>query len=195
MANELQDDSAAPSGSQGQVGRGRGARGFGARVVGVLLLALGLGLGYEGVVSGLYEPFAEVTPGTITVEECTHDDGERRRVKECEGEFNSDDGKTTQSYVDVDTDEPYPRGHKIDVFEIGDYTYDTSIVGAVASGLRYLFGGLCALGPAIFCLVAGRWPGPRAAATLRSMHPAFSWITFPMAGLGLVGLVVAGIVD
>jgi hypothetical protein len=160
----------------------------------VLLLALGCGLGYAGVVSGIHEPFAEAIPGTITVEHCS-DDGGRRAPLECEGKFVSDDGKTKDPYyAEIETDEPYAKGHRIGVVQIDDYTYETSVVSAVASGLRYLFGGFCALGPAFFCLIAGRWPGPRAAGTLRSMHPAFSWITFPLAGVGILGLIVASIV-
>lgn len=195
MGTELTQDSEASRSDQGQPGRGRGARAFGARVVGVLLLALGLGLGYTGVDSALYEPFAEVTPGTITVDRCTHNDnGGRESVKECEGEFVSDDGENTMSYVDVETDEPYPRGRKVDVVEVGEYTYFRSVVGAVASGLRYLFGGFCALGPAFFCLIGGRWPGLFTAGVLRSMHPALSRFTFPLVGIGILGFIVASIV-
>jgi hypothetical protein len=161
--------------------------------VGVLLLALALGLGYAGAVGGFYEPFAETTPGTITVEHCSHYDAASRPVKECEGNFVSDDGKTTYPYADVSTDEPYPKGHRIDVLEIGDYTYDTSIFGAVASGLRLFCAGLGVLGPAFFCLIAGRWPGPRAAGTLRAMSPAFSRVTFSLTCVGFGGFLVVSI--
>ncbi len=193
MATRLETGNSA-SEAPGNGTRGRGARGFGARVMGVLLLALGLGLGYAGVMSGLYEPFAKTTQGTLTVEHCRHDDGRYSRKKECEGTFRSEEGRVEDPYADVATDDPYPKGHRIDVLQIGDGDYATSIASGVASGLRPLFGGLCVLGPAFFCLVAGRWPSPRAAGALRSLPAAFSWITFSMVGIGLLGLLVASIV-
>ncbi|GGO56012.1 hypothetical protein GCM10012287_48610 [Streptomyces daqingensis] len=175
-------------------GRGRGMRAFGARLIGLLLLALALGLGYAGVVSGIQEPFSKSIAGTITVERCAEGDT-RRAPQECEGVFVSDDGKTKDSdFAEVETEEPYVKGDRIDVVQIDTYSYETSLTSAVAAGLRYLFGGLCALGPALFCLIAGRWPGPRAAGALRSLPPAFSWMTFPLVGVGLLGLIVCGIV-
>lgn len=193
MPTELTKDAAASASGGGQGRAGRVLRSLGARVIGLLLLALGLGLSHEGVTSGIYEPFTASKPGKITVERCSQETG--RSPTKCEGEFVSDDGKTKDTlFARVETGEPYPKGHRIDVVRVGEFSYATSFAAAVAEGLRYLFGGLCALGPALFCLIAGRWPGPRAAGVLRSMHPAFSWITFPMVGVGIVGLIVAGIV-
>lgn len=178
----------------GDLRRGRrGPRSVGVQLLGVLLLALGLGLCYAGVVSGLYGPLGNATQGAITVDYCTHHDAKKSNGRKCHGSFAATKGGESASYAVVDTDEAFPKGQKISVVRIGESSYFTSSVDAVASGLRYLFGGMCAIGPAFFCLIAGRWPGPGAANVLRSMNPVFSWLTFPLVGLGLIGVVITSI--
>lgn len=167
----------------------------GVRLLGVLLLALGLGLGYVGIFSGLYEPLVDASRGVIKVEYCTHHDAKKSNGRECHGSYIGEEDRQRALVAVVETDEAYPEGHEISVVRVGDSSYFTSVTDAVASGLRYFFGGLCAVGPALFCIVTGRWPVPQSAGALRTLHPAFSWFTFPLVGLGILGVIAMSVLD
>jgi hypothetical protein len=175
--------------------QGSGVRAFGARVAGVLLLVLGLGLCYLGVVWGIQEPF-ESTRGTIVVESCEHDEGRKSAFQWCDGTFTSDDGKVEDPYASVDTDDPYAKGDRVGVYRLGEESssYNPSLADASASGFRALFAGLGVLGPVIYVLITGSWPTRRSPAAKRPIHPVFWKVSFPLVCFGLLGLVVASIV-
>lgn len=175
--------------------RGSGVRAFGARVAGMLLLVLGFGLSYLGVVWGIQEPFVESTRGTIVVERCGHDEG-RESASWCDGTFTSDDGRTEDPYATVDTEDPYAKGDRIGVHRLGEQSssYNPSLVDASSSGFRALFAGIGLLGPVVYVLITGTWPTRRSPAARRRLHPVFWKISFPLVCIGLLGLVVASIV-
>jgi hypothetical protein len=161
---------------------------LGARVGGVLLLALSLGLSIGGFNSGVYEPLAEVRHGTVRVEECERDGDES--PWRCDGTFSPDDGTAEDPYADIGTDVRHAGGERLErVLQIGGDTYATSVDYTVLSGLRMLFAGLCVLGPAVFALLGGRAAAQRSEAGRRRAMVVWK-VTFPLVCISLLGVAV-----
>lgn len=176
---------------------GRGFRGFAVRVMGLPFLVLGLVFGYQGVVSGILDPIEDTTAGVLEVENCPPvSEGQKRgKYHECKGLFTPNSSAGDRSgerdhNVSVETGEYYPKGHRLEVVRVGG-THATSVLFAVAAGLRYLFGGLFLLGIGLFFAITGRGMGFRAGDVLRPLPTVVSWFTLRLTGIALVGFVLS----